>query len=246
MAHLNELLQTTFTHLPPYLVKQISNRPIQGQIEGQFIKGTLLFADISGFTAMSERLSRIGREGAEEITAIVNRYFNKMLAILQKYQGQLITFGGDALLGLFEEPDSATHAVQAALDMQNSMNDFVQTKTSQGVFPLLMKVGLRRGEFYAAQLGTSQRMQYAFFGKDVNATAATESAAVAGQVLLDRISLQTLTLSHKATPLSNESPYALIEQIEFAPLTPSSSARLHPLQAPPCLKCPLLIKPGRA
>ena len=52
---------------------------------------------------MSEKLSKNGREGAEEVTAVVNSYFDAMLDILRTHDGQLIRFGGDALLGLFTE-----------------------------------------------------------------------------------------------------------------------------------------------
>src|SRR5690606_20430434 len=154
---------------------------------------------------MSERLSQIGREGAEEVTDVVNRYFDAMLDILRAYEGQLIRFGGDALLGLFTEqasdgedvhdlfpelssagPNSATLAIQAAVKMQAAMADFAETTTSQGTFPLRMSVGLKRGGFFAAQLGTVENMEYALFGPDVNATAAVETAASAGQVLIDQ------------------------------------------------------------
>jgi hypothetical protein len=142
VTHLSRLLETMRSHLPAYLVEHIVNNPAPGQAGGQFVHGALLFADISGFTAMSEQLSRIGREGAEEITSIVNRYFGEMLAILREYGGQLIKFGGDALLGLFVEPDSATFAVQAAMTMQTAMAGFCEIKTSLGSFPLRMKVAI--------------------------------------------------------------------------------------------------------
>ena len=71
--HLLELLKTVSAHLPSYLIDKIVDNPKPGQVDGGFGVGTLLFADISGFTARSEKLSRIGREGAEEITDIGNR-----------------------------------------------------------------------------------------------------------------------------------------------------------------------------
>jgi class 3 adenylate cyclase/predicted ATPase len=222
-TQLSELLKTIHTLLPPYLIEQVIQDPTPGKTGGQFVDGTLLFADISGFTAMSERLSRIGREGAEEITAIVNRYFSTMLSILRDHAGQLVKFGGDALLGLFPEPDSATRAVQAAQRMQAAMDDFDQTQTSQGVFALQMKVGVHKGRFFAAQLGTAQgsdrggRMEYALFGADVNATAATESAAVAGQILLDQATCKAITVPYQAVPASSNSPYIVIEKIASAP-----------------------------
>ena len=225
-AHLSELLRTISTHLPTYLAERILRDPAPGRAGGQFIGGTLLFADISGFTAVSEGLTRIGREGAEEITAIVNGYFNVMLSILREHSGQLIKFGGDALLGLFIEPESATRAAQAALNMQAAMADFAEIKTSLGSFPLRMKVGLHQGQFFAAQLGAQQAMEYALFGADVNATAATESAAIAGQVLLDQATLQAIAVPCRATPTNDK--YLVIEHIEPFNSTASSSRIPHP------------------
>jgi class 3 adenylate cyclase/tetratricopeptide (TPR) repeat protein len=213
-AHLYDLAKITCTYLPSYLVEQIVRGPTPGKTGGQFTDGTLLFADISGFTAMSERLNRIGREGAEEITDIVNRYFVTMLAILKEHNGHLIKFGGDALLGLFPEPDSATNAAQAALRMQAAMAEFTETSTSQGMCSLRVKVAIHRGCFFAAQLGTAQGMEYALFGPDVNATAAAESTATAGQVLLDRVTCQAIGVPCKAVPLPVNKKYLVLEEIE--------------------------------
>ena len=218
--HLARLLKATASHLPPYLVEQVAQNPIPGQTNGRFIQGTLLFADISGFTAMSERLSRIGREGAEEVTAVVNRYFEVMLTILRQHGGQLIKFGGDALLGLFAEPptDSATRAIQAALQMQAAMADFAETKTSHGTFPLQMKVAVHYGRFFAAQLGNAQSMEYALFGSDVNKTAHLESAAVAGQTVTDTTTLERVNGEVTAVPLNEN--HHLIQALN-APSLPS-------------------------
>lgn len=216
LIHLTELLDTTTRHLPAYLVEQVLRDPTPGKANGRFITGTLLFADISGFTAMSESLSRAGREGAEEVTTIVNRYFGAMLGLMRDQAGQLIKFGGDALLALFLEPDSATRAVQTAVKMQAAMAEFAETKTSQGAFPLRMKVGIRKGRFFAAQLGTTEGMQYALFGHDVNATAAAESAAEAGQVVVDRATHAAITVPTRTAPIPghNEADtYLLIEDI---------------------------------
>ncbi|HET91879.1 MAG TPA: hypothetical protein ENN99_14255, partial [Chloroflexi bacterium] len=215
-SHLSDLLKTIYTLLPTYLVEQIVQDPAPSQAGGQFVHGTLLFADISGFTAMSEKLSRIGHEGAEEITAIVNRYFGTMLSILREHAGQLVKFGGDALLGLFLEPGSATRAVQAAHRMQEAMVGFAQTSTSQGVFALQMKVGVHRGRFFAAQLGTSDGMEYALFGAAVNRTAATESTAIAGQVLLDQATLAAIQVPCQALPAPQNEQYAVVQEIEPA------------------------------
>jgi class 3 adenylate cyclase/tetratricopeptide (TPR) repeat protein len=212
-SHLSELLNTVCSLLPTYVVEQVVRDPVPGRVGGRFIDGTLLFADISGFTSMSERLSRIGREGAEEITAIVNRYFTTMLSILRDHDGQLVKFGGDALLGLFLEPDSASRAVLAAQTMQTAMAGFSQVDTSQGTFGLQMKVGVHRGQFFAAQLGTAQNMEFALFGSDVNAAATTESLATPGQVLLDQATLEAITLPCQV--IAGPSGYSVVTETKI-------------------------------
>ncbi|MBN1177656.1 MAG: tetratricopeptide repeat protein [Anaerolineae bacterium] len=235
LAHFSVLLQTTYTHLPIYLIEWILRDPTPGQVGGQFFDGTLLFADISGFTAMSERLSRVGREGAEEINLIVNRYFSTMLSILREHHGQMIAFGGDALLGLFIEPDSAARAVQAAWRMQTAMGAFTQTATSQGIFSVQMKVGVHRGRFFAAHLGTTQGMEYALFGRDVNATAATESAANGGQILLDAPTLAAISVPCRTTAVPGTN-YLTVEEIEPAAMLPYFELPAVPALADPTMK----------
>ncbi len=227
LGHLAQLTQSTAAYLPTHLVERLARDPAPGQADGRFLEGALLFADISGFTAMSEKLTRIGREGAEEITAIVNRYLSVMVAILYAHQGQLMKFGGDALLGLFLEPESAARAAQAALKMQAAMAEFAETRTSQGTFPLRMKVGLHRGRFFAAQLGNTHGMEYALFGADVNATAAAESAAQAGQVLLDQATLKAITRPCRAIP-AEIAGYFIIEQLEAEASSAFATAPLLP------------------
>lgn len=228
LTHLSGLLEATTTHLPASLVTQVQQNWVAGQAGGRFVAGTLLFADISGFTAMSERLSQIGREGAEEVTAVVNRYFAVMLAILKDYKGELIRFGGDALLGLFEEGhahgSSATLAVQAAMKMQAAMVQFVRTKTSQGEFPLQMSVGVHHGRFFAAHLGTPETMEYALFGADVNVTAALQGVAHAGQVLLDQATYDAVDTDVwcTAVPVPGHEGYLAVEHIDLPPLPPAT------------------------
>ncbi len=233
--HLSQLLGMIYTHLPPYLVEWVIQDPTPGRVGGQFMDGTLLFADISGFTAMSERLSRMGREGAEEINTIVNRYFSTMLAILREHHGQLFEFGGDALLGIFPEPDSATRAVQAAQRMQEAMGAFSSTVTSQGDFEVQMKVGIHRGRFLAAQLGTPRGMKAGLLGSVVSATAATEAAAEAGQILIDPKALAAVSVPCRARSAA-VAPYQIVERIEPATMLPHLPGPQRPYFPEPSLE----------
>ncbi len=226
IAHLSTLMETIYTLLPSDLISNQIRDPTPGQAGGRFVQGSLLFADISGFTAMSELLSRGGREGAEEVTGIVNRCFSSLLAILRDHDGQLIRFGGDALLGLFQGSASATLAVQAALRMQAAMAEFAQTRTSQGLLPLSMKVAVHRGQFFAASLGSRHHLEYALFGADVNTTAAIEGAAARGEVVVDQTTLDALTVPYQGSRAV--SGYFSVTEIEPAPATSPSEFHAVP------------------
>src|SRR5207253_8037091 len=82
------------------------------------IDGSLAFVDISGFTAMSERLSSLGRAGAEEVTDVMNTTFAALLDVAYAEGGGLLKFGGDALLLLYEGDDHARRAARAAFEMR--------------------------------------------------------------------------------------------------------------------------------
>ncbi len=184
---LSRLLSGVMPYLPRNLIRNelVNLKQPQLLAGGEFLDGALLFSDVSGFTAMSERLSTLGREGAEQVTEIINRYFSAMLTIIFAHGGDVFKFGGDALLVFF--PDSGAPgslaALQASWHMQAAMTEFAEVKTSLGTFPLRMKIGLNAGSIYTARLGTAASRQFLVTGKVVNATAQAESLSTAGQIL---------------------------------------------------------------
>ena len=85
--------------LLPYVPRVLRSWPdAAGHLE---VEGTLVSADLSGFTALSERLAALGREGAEELTTLLNACFTGMIEIIEQHGGDVLKFGGDALLILF-------------------------------------------------------------------------------------------------------------------------------------------------
>ena len=164
--HLHALLHAVSTYLPRYLVNEQLHALRPGQVSGQFREATIMFADISGFTAMSERLSRRGEEGAEKITNIVGDYFTTMLDITARQGGDLLKFGGDALLvAFFGDGDPATtdHAVnacRAAVRMQEAIARFGRVEAFGETFHLKMTIGLGSGQLFTANLGTKNNMEY--------------------------------------------------------------------------------------
>src|SRR5258705_8462368 len=96
----------------------------------QEVEGTLAFVDISGFTAMSERLSRAGKAGAEEVTDVMNATFAALLDIAYAEGGGLLKFGGDALLLFYAGEDHARSASRAAYRMRRVLRVVGRPRTS--------------------------------------------------------------------------------------------------------------------
>lgn len=211
---LARLFNLTSTFLPFYLVEQIVADPAQGQVGGAFVEGTLLLADMNGFTGLAEELGHQGQEGAELSIDLVNRCFTAMLTVLHAYEGSLIQFDGDALLGLFTGAGHATRAVQAAYAGQQVMIERAARAAQQQQVPVQVSIAVRTGRFFAARLGTPQRMIQTLLGKDVNATAKLEAVAESGQVLMDRRTLEAVTLPCQVIPCASEPDCLVLQHVD--------------------------------
>ena len=110
------------------------------------VEGSLGFVDISGFTALSERLAALGRVGAEELTEVLGRVFGEMIDLASGRGGTLLKFGGDALLLLYESDDHALQAASAAVEMRAALRKAVEIPTSVGKVALKMSQGVHSGE----------------------------------------------------------------------------------------------------
>ena len=223
--HLSELLDVVVTYLPRHLVGTELTTGDVAPVGGAFLDGALLFADISGFTAMSERLSTLGVEGAEQVTALVNRYFSAMLEVLFAYGGDLFKFGGDALLAYF--PDTiggSASAIQAAWTMQQAMTAFHQVKTSLGTFPLQMKIGLHAGPIFAARVGSAAEREFIVTGPMVNATAKAEGLADTGQILITSTVYQQMQQDDWLTAREGPAGHYVVEQVVLRPTAIPPSA----------------------
>lgn len=147
------------------------------------LEGTLAFVDLSGFTAMSERLARHGKAGAEELTDVINATFDRLLRVAYDNGGGLIKFGGDALLLFFSGAEHALRAARASYGMRKTLREIGRPRTSAGVATLRMHVGLNTGRFRFFLVGGSHR-ELLLCGPEVSQTAAMEDASEAGEILL--------------------------------------------------------------
>src|SRR4051812_32958410 len=178
-------------YLPEHLARAIAARPDALQIgRSRHVHAVVLFADVSGFTPMSEALARTGRRGAEDLTLILNRYFTGMIALLHDYGGIVCKFGGDALTVIFpyhlRARDSVTRrAVTCAYAMQAAMPDYAAIPTSAGIFGLAMKIGISRGSLLSMTAGDTERLEYILAGGPLDRCADAEHHADKGEIVID-------------------------------------------------------------
>ena len=119
--------------------------------------GTAVFSDVSGFTKLSERLARRGREGSEQITEVIGSCFESILAVAYDNGASLLKFGGDALLLWFQDTGHASRACRAAVLMRRTLRDVGRIEVPGAKVTLRMSQGVHSGRFHFFTVGTSHR-----------------------------------------------------------------------------------------
>jgi len=180
-----DVFHALMPYLPRSIIQEHLTTPKAEGGWGKWLEASLLYADVSGFTAMSENLAQQGKVGAEELTDVLNNYFTVMLDIIFQYGGDVLLFGGDAVIALFDGHRHLMRTLRCALKMQETMRRFYRVDTSQGSFRLQMSIGVSAGELLLTNLGEkSRRFHYLIAGETVQTLAQAEASASAGQVVL--------------------------------------------------------------
>jgi class 3 adenylate cyclase/tetratricopeptide (TPR) repeat protein len=147
------------------------------------VRGSLAFVDISGFTNLTERLSRKGKVGAEEMNQILNACFTEFLSTAYDFGAGVIKWGGDAVLLLFEGPRHELQACRAAFEMQKVMRRVGRIVVGSGSVRLRMSIGIHSDVFDFFLVGDHHR-ELVVTGPAASRTVAMESVAEAGEVAL--------------------------------------------------------------
>ena len=155
------------------------------------LEGTLAFVDISGFTAMSERLASKGKLGAEEVNDVMNRTFTRLLDVAYASGGGLVKFGGDALLLFFSGDEHAARACDAAHGMRQALRDLGRPETSAGPVTLKMHAGIHSHSFAFFLVGETHR-ELLLAGPGVTRTVEMEASSEAGEILVSEETAATL------------------------------------------------------
>ena len=156
------------------------------------VEGSMLSADISGFTALSEKLAGKGKAGAEEITSLINTCFTALIESAYQYGGEVIKFGGDALLILFRGDNHERRAADAGLLMQRALHSSPAAKRAN----LTMTVGVAAGPFDVFLVGSGYR-ELLITGPRATEVIRLEGEAAKGDTLVDTLIAERLPADMK-------------------------------------------------
>ncbi|MBI2939519.1 MAG: tetratricopeptide repeat protein [Chloroflexi bacterium] len=183
---------------------------------------TVLFADVSGSTAIGEKLD------PEEYTNVMNQAFQLLSAKIVKYEGTIDKYIGDAVMALFGAPvaheNDPERAIRAALEMQDALDEYTERLMKTIGLPLRMRIGINTGEVIAGGVGSDARADYTVMGDTVNVASRLEHAAPVGGVLVadetysqtkgmfDWEFLEPITVKGKSEPVQVYRPLRVARQ----------------------------------
>lgn len=218
--------------LSPNLVERIVSGELALDERGTLRDVTMLFADIRGFTSMSER------NPPGEMVETLNEYFEVVVDVLFHHGGTLDKYVGDELIGLFGAPvgleQAPLRAVRCALHMHRALEEFNLRRAERGREPIHIGIGINTGPVIAGAIGSSQTLQYTVVGDAVNIASRLCSLARPHEIIVSQATLAScnghvvaqarppVALKGKAQPLAVFSVTGLHES---APPSDSTTVR---------------------
>lgn len=177
-------------YLSDEVVQQILESDHGMQMGGGKQEVTIMMTDIRGFSMLSQEID------AQDCVRMLNNYFGVMVPLIQKYDGVVDEFLGDAILAIFGAPvvsdDHAQQAVACALEMQLAMTEVNRSNQKLGLPNLEMGIAINTGEVVVGNIGSETRSKYGVVGHHVNLTARIESFTVGGQVMASEYTIAAL------------------------------------------------------
>ena len=158
--------------LPPELVEQVAKEPDLLQRKTERRNATVIFADIRGFTRLSEQMS------PEKVVEFLNDFLDEMTGAILDHKGMLDKYIGDAVMGVFGVPypsdDHALRALRAAIDMRDRLKRLNVSLKQKQLPELSVGIGLHTGDLLIGAIGSTRRLDYTVIGDTVNVASRIE------------------------------------------------------------------------
>ena len=177
--------------LPAPLLERVNRDPAAVNLEGEAQEVTVLFADIRGFTALSERL------GPTAVVKLLNEFFAAMSAEIAARGGVVMQYIGDNLYAVFPETGGADHArrgLEAALGILRRLEALNERRAARREAAIAIGIGLHTGSVVAGSIGSPDLLQYSYVGDTVNTASRIERLTRR----LDRVLLASGTTFERA------------------------------------------------
>jgi adenylate cyclase len=162
------LRQAFSRYVSPSIVEDIAAHPERLELGGEEVDATVLFADLTDFTTLSENMP------PKEIIHILDEHFTVMTQIILANKGTVDKYIGDAIMCFWGAPvpqrDHAVRACRAALEMQQAMRSLNKSWRDQGNPLLMLRIGIHSGRVVAGNVGSKERFNYTVMGDTVNLT----------------------------------------------------------------------------
>ncbi|MGI9302018.1 MAG: CHASE2 domain-containing protein [Gammaproteobacteria bacterium] len=153
-------------YVPPELVDEMSAAPEEFSLAGESREMTVLFADVRGFTAISEGLE------PRQLTQLMNEFLTPMTRVIHRHRGTIDKYMGDAIMAFWgaplSDPEHPRHALQTAISMIEELVTIQQEFAQKKWPPLRIGIGINSGTMSVGNMGSQFRMAYTVMGDAVN------------------------------------------------------------------------------
>jgi len=164
------------------VAKQIMANLDEIRLGGKHVNGSVLFADIVGFTSLSEKLS------PDEVAGILNEYFTYISMASELYRGTIDKYMGDCAMVVFgvpeEDPEHKFNALACAVMIQKLVARINAARVREGKTPIHFRIGVNSGTMLAGNMGSNERMQYTVVGETVNLASRLHTVANKEQIVI--------------------------------------------------------------
>ena len=182
ISDINKVKNTFKRYVSKQVVDNLLDDDTKLKLGGEDREVTILFTDIRGFTAMSEKME------PEKVVLTLNEYFSEMIDIVFKYNGTLDKIIGDELMIVFGAPlsskDDTDRALITAIEMQKKIIELNKLRKKRNEPPILVGAGINKGRVVSGNIGSRDMMDYTVVGDTVNLGARLCSAASAGEIIV--------------------------------------------------------------